>query len=78
MSVPEAAVDEDHGPVFWQDEVGFSREGSVEGTLDREPVAHAVEHRAQRKFRLRVPATDAGHDFGAFFRGEEVHCLGRS
>ncbi len=72
VPVPEAAVDEDHRAVFRQDDVRFSGECFVFRALDREAVAEAVEHRAQGEFRLRIAATDAGHDIRAFFRGEDV------
>lgn len=32
-----------------------------------------MEYRAQGEFRLGVAPADAGHDFGALFRGEDVH-----
>ena len=73
MAVPEAAVDEDDGAVFRQDEVGFSGEGFVIRPVDGESVAEAVEHRSQGELRLGVASPDAGHDFGAFFWGEDVH-----
>ncbi len=40
--MPEAAVDEDDGAVFRQDEVGFAGEFSVFWAVDCEPVAEAV------------------------------------
>ena len=73
MAVPEAAVDEDDGAVFRQDEVGPAGQGFVFRAVDGEAVAEAVEHRAQGQLRLGVAATDAGHDFGTLFRGEDVH-----
>ena len=60
-------------PVFRQDEVGFSREAAVERAIDREAVAHAVKHRPQCQFRLRVPAADAGHDLG-WVKAEMLKC----
>ena len=72
MAVPEATVDEDHGAILGQDEVGFAGQGFVFRAVHREPVAEPVEHRAQGQFRLRVASPDAGHDLGAFFRSEDV------
>lgn len=72
MPVPEAAVDEDHGAVFRQDDVGFSGKEYVFRAVDREAVAEPVEHRAQGEFRLGVAPADAGHDLGAFLRREDV------
>lgn len=73
MSVPEAAVDEYHGAVFGEDDVGPSWEGFVFRTVDGETVAETVKHRAQGPLRLRVAPTDAGHDLGALLWGEDVH-----
>ena len=46
--------------------------------VDREAVAQPVEHRAQGQFRLGVAPADAGHDFGALFRSEDVGHRGES
>ena len=73
MAVPEAAVDEDDGVVFRQDEIGFAGQGFVIRPIDRKAVAETVEHRAQGEFRLGVAAADAGHDFRALLRSEDVH-----
>ena len=72
MSVPEATVDEDYGLVSWQDEVGLAGQRFVFRAVDGETVAEAVEHRAQGEFRFRVASADAGHELGAFLRGEDV------
>lgn len=72
MPVPEAAVDENHGAVFREDDVGPAGEGFVFRAVDGEAVAEAVEHRAQGELRLRVSPTDARHDLGALLRGEDV------
>ena len=66
MPMPEAAVDEDDGAVFRQDEIGFTGEGFVARAVDREAIAEAVEHRTQRQFGFRVPTADARHDLRAF------------
>jgi len=73
VPVPEAAVDEDDGAVFRQDEVGFTGQGTVFRAVDGEAIAEPVEHRAQGEFRLGIATADAGHDIGALFRGEDVH-----
>ena len=39
MSMPEATVDEDHGLVFGQDNVGFAGQRSVFRAVHREPIA---------------------------------------
>ena len=73
MPVPEAAVDEDDGAEFRQDEVGFASEGLVFRAVHGESVAEAVEHRAHGEFRLGVASADARHDLGSLLRGEDVH-----
>jgi DNA-binding transcriptional LysR family regulator len=73
VAVPEAAVDEDDGAVFRQDEVGFARERLVFGSMDGEAVAEAVEHGAQGQLGLGIAPTDARHDLRALLRGEDVH-----
>ena len=73
VPVPETTVDEDDGAVFRQDEVGLAGEQAVLRAVDGEAVGEAVEHGPQREFRFRVAPPDAGHDFGSFFRGEDVH-----
>lgn len=72
MSVPEAAVDEDHRAVFWQDKVGSAGQRLVFRTVDGEAIAEAVEYRAHGQLRFRVASPDAGHDLGALFRSEDV------
>ena len=58
MSVPEAAVDEDGGSVFFEDNVGGARElfhvESVPETLGKQELAH-------KKFGLGVFASYALH-----------------
>ena len=44
MPVPEAAVDEDDGAVFRQDEVWLAGELFVFRAVHREPVAEPVKH----------------------------------
>lgn len=73
MPVPEAAVDEDDGGVFRQDDVRPAVKLAVLRAVHREAVAEAVEHLAQCQLRLRVPPPDPGHDLGALFGSEDVH-----
>jgi hypothetical protein len=37
--MPEAAVDEDYGSVFWQDDIGLAWEATVFRAVHREAVA---------------------------------------
>ena len=71
--MPEAAVDEDDGAVFRQDDVGPAGERFVLRAVDGEAVAEAVEHGSQGELGFGIPAADAGHDLAAFFRREDVH-----
>ena len=58
MSVPEAAVDEYNGFVFWQHDIRRSRQvPAVQAETESVP----VQQGADQKFRLGVPAADAGH-----------------
>lgn len=76
VSVPEAAVNEDHGVVFRQDDVGSAGKRFVFRAVHREAVAHAVQHGAQGEFGFRIPPAYPRHDLAAFFRCEDVHGLG--
>ena len=58
MAVPEAAVDEDGGFVFGEDDVGTA--GEVLG-VEAKAVAHAVEEGADEEFGFGVFGFDAGH-----------------
>lgn len=73
MSVPEAAVDEDDGAVFGQDDVGPAGELAVLRAADGEAVTQPVEHGPDKQLGLGVAPADAGHELGAFLRAEDVH-----
>ena len=72
VAVPEAAVDEDDGPVLRQDEVGPAGEPAVPRAADGEAIAQAVEHRADDELRPGIAAADARHQRGALVRGENI------
>jgi hypothetical protein len=72
MAVPEAPMDEDHGPVFRQDDVRPAGQRAVLGAVYCESVAKPVEHRSHRKFRLGVAAADARHHERALFWSENI------
>lgn len=72
VAVPEAAVDEDDGAEFRQDEIGAAGEGFVFRAVHGEAVAETVEHGPEGELGFGVPAADAGHDVGAFFGSENV------
>lgn len=77
MPMPEAAVDEDYGSVFWQDDIGLAWEATVFRAVHREAVAEPMEHRTHGDFRFRVAATDPRHDLRAFLRSENISHLAR-
>lgn len=60
--MPEAAVNQDHGSILGQDDVGFSRQ-----ILRMEPVPEPtrVQRAPELDLRFRVPAADARHHSGA-------------
>ena len=62
----------DDGAVLRQDEIRFAREAAVFRTVHGEAVAEAVEQRAQGQLRFGVPAADAGHELGSFFRSKNI------
>lgn len=72
MPVPEAAMDENDGVVFWQHDVRPTWKGFVFRSIDCEAVAEPMKHRPNGKFRFRVASADAGHDLGTFLRCEDI------
>lgn len=58
VAVPEAAVDEDDGAVFGEDDVGFAGEASV---VDAVAEAQAPEGFAEEQLRLGGGGVDGGH-----------------
>ncbi len=72
VPVPEAAVDEDHGPVFRQHQFGPAGELAVPRAGHGEAVAGPVEHRAQGDLGPGVAAADARHHLGSLFGSEDV------
>lgn len=69
VAVPEAAVDEDDGAVFGQDDVRVA--GQV-ASMESEAVAEAVEDRPDADLGGGVFALDGGHDAAALFGGELI------
>lgn len=58
VAMPEAAVNEDDGFVFGQDNVGTAREF---GVVEAEAVAEAVEEGADEEFGLRILVKNSSH-----------------
>ena len=73
MPVPEAAVDEDDGPVFRQHDVGFAGQVFVQRAVDGEAVAGAGEQGADQQFGLGVLALNLRHVPGALLFCEMIN-----
>ena len=69
VSVPEAAVDEDDGAVFGEDDVGFAGEALV---VDAVAEAQAPEGFAEEQLRLGGGGVNGGHVCVALGGGEGV------
>jgi hypothetical protein len=67
--MPEAAVDENDGLPLWQSNV---RHAGERAPMKAEAKAPPVQGTPHGKFRLSVPAGDAGHDFGSALLRETV------
>lgn len=74
MAVPKAAVGEDDGAVFGEDQIRGSRKPLL---VFSKAQPEAVEPRAKDLLRLRVLAPDARHHASADSRGDDIrHRLG--
>ena len=69
MLVPETSMNKDYSPVFWQYNVGSSRQIL---SVDAEPVTITVQPASDRPLRFRVFRADSAHHLAAFFRGDYV------
>jgi hypothetical protein len=70
MPMPEAAMNKDYCPVFWENNIWFPWKGFIRNS---ESVSHAMQHRADSKLGLCIRSSDAGHIPAAFFRGQRIH-----
>lgn len=68
VSMPEAAVHEDHGMVLWKDQIRLA------GKVPVDPVtqAHAVQVATYNQFRFGVFPSNAGHHPAARCRIDDV------
>lgn len=73
VSMPETAMDEQHGVPLGEHHVGLSGKGSV----NSETKASRVKGLAEEDFRLRVLSPDAGHHPASYFRRNDVSHLPR-
>lgn len=64
MPVPEAAMNEDDSPVFWENDVRLTRQAR---NMQPETEARSVKQAAQHQLGFRVLAPDAGHVPAAMF-----------
>lgn len=58
MPVPEAAVDEDNGFIFGQNNIRFTGQGA---DVFAEAISGAVQHGADEDFRFRILSPDSRH-----------------
>ena len=68
--MPETAVYENRGPVFWQNDIGAARQVL---RMKPKPKACAVQQRAKPQFRTSVPTPDPRHVPAPPLGGERVH-----
>lgn len=66
VPMPKAPVDEDHGSVFRQDDVGRSGQAA---DVDSKPITGPVEQGSHGSFGARVLALDLRHEPAAFRDG---------
>jgi len=69
VTVPEAAVDKQHGPELWKDQVGFP--GQVTH-LKAVPQAGGMQDPADSQLRLRILSPDVRHVQVTLLRGQDV------
>ena len=72
MAMPKAAMNENDSPIFWQNNVRFSRKLSVTGSIDRKSVPQVVQEAASNELWFRIPPTYAAHHPGAMQFGNLV------
>jgi hypothetical protein len=70
MAVPKAAMHENHGGIFGQDDIGAARQIF---SVQPEPESHSMKQRANLDFRLGVPGPHPPHNFASFFGGNGIH-----
>ena len=61
MSVPETAVDEYDGSVFWKYDVGLPWQLTVKRAVYSKSVAHLMKHGADYKLRFCILRPDPTH-----------------
>ena len=69
MSVPEASVNEDHGLMAFENDVGLSRQGTI---MKSEAEPGPVEKRAKRDFGPGIPPRYSRHVPAAPFWTEGI------
>lgn len=68
--MPEAAVNEHHGPVPGEDDIRRARQILATET---KTIAHRMQERTDELFRPGIPAFDARHDGASFLRRKRIH-----
>ena len=72
MAVPEAAIDENDGPVLAQHQVGMSRQPRM---VQPKPKSAAEQELPNHQLRLSVLALDGRHAAVPLFKGHFVHSV---
>lgn len=67
--MPKASMDEDYGPVFGKNKVGFAGQALVVKNITK---ASRVQASPDNHFRLCILPPDAGHHPASHFRRNDV------
>jgi hypothetical protein len=72
MAMPETPMNEDHRPVFRQDNIRSAGKIAVKRAINGEAIAVAMQQSADDNLWFRVPSSYAGHHLGALFGREDI------
>jgi hypothetical protein len=72
MTVPEAAMDEDHGGMARKDDIRTARQVSA---VKSESQSRGVQALPHLQLRLRIDLPDTGHVSAALLWSESIHQL---
>jgi len=75
MAMPEAAINKNDSPVFWKDQIGFSRKSLY---MQPVPKTKAVKTFPDQKFGLRIFSSNSRHHPGTGFLVNYINHLGTS
>jgi hypothetical protein len=72
MAMPEAAMDQEHGPILRHHYVRLAGQA---GIVQLEPVTHAMQEASHHQLRTGVHRPDARHDPASVFLGHHIRQL---